>query len=323
MDGDLCSFLQPTSSMKNLFLSFIRILLIQKTIFWNPKANAKTSGFLPHERQWMTKLLSDGWCDGFGICMAKDIKNTLWWSNRRPSTSKNRGWRIDYILINPNNIPAITSCNIVRQGWIRRFRPCTSCRRFFSWIMVHRNYGFADEKFIRSRWRFVDMQFIAQESVLIKQFLERIHVKLELSTIELPELDEKPKELQEILLSASLPMPCRQQKTFGKSQQHWKAGDIRLGRYEKDRLRRVLDYNLEDDFRRIEAHLQDRIHAVGTNKLTNGFSLKIYWETQDKPRRCRGIQTKVGKSHQRWKQTKECLDCVNFYFPDWLLEWAL
>ena len=32
---------------------------------WNPKGNAKTSGFLPHEREWFGELLNDGWHDLF------------------------------------------------------------------------------------------------------------------------------------------------------------------------------------------------------------------------------------------------------------------
>ncbi len=183
--------------------------------------------------------------------------------------------------------------------------------------MVHRNLWIVDEKFIRSRWRFVDMQFIAQESVLwIKQFLERIHVKLELSTIELPELDEKPKELQEnivecIITDAFVGNRKRLEKVVKSIEQ---AGDIRLGRYEKDRLRRVLDYNLEDDFRRIEAHLQDRIHAVGTNKLTNGFSLKTYIGKH------KTSQDAVEEFKQKLEEaikdgkTKRVFDYVNFLF---------
>ena len=32
---------------------------------WNPKGNMKSSGFLPHERQWFSDLLSEGWHDLF------------------------------------------------------------------------------------------------------------------------------------------------------------------------------------------------------------------------------------------------------------------
>ena len=32
---------------------------------WNPKGNAKTSGFLPQEQAWFTELLADGWVDSF------------------------------------------------------------------------------------------------------------------------------------------------------------------------------------------------------------------------------------------------------------------
>jgi len=69
----------------------------------NYKGNKKNSGFLPEERAWMTKLLSDG-----GMV---DVYRTLeptatdacytWWSNRGEAYAKNVGWRLDYHFATP------------------------------------------------------------------------------------------------------------------------------------------------------------------------------------------------------------------------------
>lgn len=64
----------------------------------NPKSNAKTSGFLPEERAWMTKLLTQGkFLDSFRHFYPEE-KQYTWWSQRFNSRAKNLGWRIDYIL---------------------------------------------------------------------------------------------------------------------------------------------------------------------------------------------------------------------------------
>ena len=83
---------------------------------WNPKGNAKNSGFLPHERSWFTELLSDGWTDAFRHLAGEGVKTYSWWSNRGQARAKDRGWRIDYFLLNDAALAALIDCTIVRQG---------------------------------------------------------------------------------------------------------------------------------------------------------------------------------------------------------------
>lgn len=66
----------------------------------NPKGNQKTSGFLPQERDWMTKFLSNGFVDTFRYVHPDRQGCYSWWSRRFPSVrAENKGWRIDYITV--------------------------------------------------------------------------------------------------------------------------------------------------------------------------------------------------------------------------------
>ncbi len=69
----------------------------------NWKSNQKNSGFLPEERAWMTKVLSDaGWVDVHRrLCPDATGEAYTWWSNRGQAWAKNVGWRIDYQLATP------------------------------------------------------------------------------------------------------------------------------------------------------------------------------------------------------------------------------
>lgn len=83
---------------------------------WNPKGNAKNSGFLPHERAWFTELLADGWTDAFRHLAGEGVKTYSWWSNRGQARAKDRGWRIDYFLLNQAALSSLVDCTIVREG---------------------------------------------------------------------------------------------------------------------------------------------------------------------------------------------------------------
>jgi exodeoxyribonuclease III len=65
----------------------------------DPKGNKNSSGFLPEEREWMTKFLESGWIDSFRVFHPEPHRYS-WWSQRFPSVRlQNKGWRIDYINV--------------------------------------------------------------------------------------------------------------------------------------------------------------------------------------------------------------------------------
>ena len=65
----------------------------------DPKGNKNSSGFLPEEREWMTKFLDNGWIDTFRKFRPEPHRYS-WWSQRFPTVrAQNKGWRIDYINV--------------------------------------------------------------------------------------------------------------------------------------------------------------------------------------------------------------------------------
>ncbi len=61
----------------------------------DPKGNKNSSGFLPEEREWMTKFFETGWVDTFRHFNQAPHQYT-WWSNFFNARANNKGWRIDY-----------------------------------------------------------------------------------------------------------------------------------------------------------------------------------------------------------------------------------
>jgi exodeoxyribonuclease-3 len=64
----------------------------------HPKANQKTSGFLPEERAWIDTYLSHGFVDVYRWLYPDKVEYT-WWTYLMNARKNNVGWRLDYFLI--------------------------------------------------------------------------------------------------------------------------------------------------------------------------------------------------------------------------------
>ncbi len=63
-----------------------------------PEKKKNVSGFLPEEREWVSKLLKSGFVDSFRAFDQSPEKYS-WWSYRANARVKNLGWRIDYHMV--------------------------------------------------------------------------------------------------------------------------------------------------------------------------------------------------------------------------------
>lgn len=64
----------------------------------NAKANEKTSGFLRIERDWLDKIIANGYIDTFRYFYPDAVKYS-WWTYRFKARDRNVGWRIDYFFV--------------------------------------------------------------------------------------------------------------------------------------------------------------------------------------------------------------------------------
>lgn len=71
-----------------------------------PKANEKTSGFLPVERAWIDKLVAHGYVDTFRLFNQSPGQYT-YWDQRFNARSRNVGWRIDYFFVSEDLVPHV------------------------------------------------------------------------------------------------------------------------------------------------------------------------------------------------------------------------
>lgn len=64
----------------------------------NPKSNKNTTGFLPHEREWIDKYLEAGMVDALRVFEPSSEGVYSWWTYRGDCRQRNIGWRIDYFM---------------------------------------------------------------------------------------------------------------------------------------------------------------------------------------------------------------------------------
>jgi exodeoxyribonuclease-3 len=79
-----------------------------------PKDNMKRSGFLPEEREWMDRLVANGFIDTFREQHPGEVKWS-WWDQKTRARERNVGWRIDYFFVSADLMPRVSNSFIEDQ----------------------------------------------------------------------------------------------------------------------------------------------------------------------------------------------------------------
>ncbi|ADD42895.1 exodeoxyribonuclease III [Stackebrandtia nassauensis] len=83
----------------------------------NWKANKKTAGFLPEEREWMTRVFDDiGYVDVARRLHPEGPGPYSWWSYRGRAFDNDAGWRIDYHIATPGLAEAAKTAVVERAA---------------------------------------------------------------------------------------------------------------------------------------------------------------------------------------------------------------
>jgi exodeoxyribonuclease-3 len=80
----------------------------------NPKPNAKRSGFLPIEREWIDRFIAAGYVDTFRSLYPETVKYS-WWSYRFSARKNNAGWRIDYHFVSKDLFSKVRDAMILNE----------------------------------------------------------------------------------------------------------------------------------------------------------------------------------------------------------------
>jgi exodeoxyribonuclease-3 len=73
----------------------------QEIDVWNPARNKRMTGFLPPERDWISRVFEqEGFVDVFRVVDPAPHRFT-WWSHLAGAREGNKGWRIDYQVATP------------------------------------------------------------------------------------------------------------------------------------------------------------------------------------------------------------------------------
>ncbi|WP_350286496.1 exodeoxyribonuclease III [uncultured Croceitalea sp.] len=81
----------------------------------DPVRNKNVSGFLPVEREWMSSFINSGFIDSFRN-FNKEPHNYTWWSYRANARNNNKGWRLDYGMVNESLKDRLRRCVILSEA---------------------------------------------------------------------------------------------------------------------------------------------------------------------------------------------------------------
>jgi len=79
---------------------------------YDPIKHARTSGFLPEEKEWFQSFLKLGFIDTFRHQHPGEKNRYSWWNQMERARLGNRGWRIDLICITKNLEKYLVSSDI-------------------------------------------------------------------------------------------------------------------------------------------------------------------------------------------------------------------
>ena len=105
-DPDFRNYLNELRKKKHVILCGDLNCAHKEIDIHNPKTNLKTAGFTPQERKTFGELLDSGFVDTFRHFYPEEQKFS-YFSIRFNNRATNKGWRLDYFLVDKEGLPSI------------------------------------------------------------------------------------------------------------------------------------------------------------------------------------------------------------------------
>lgn len=111
-DVDFADYLENLRQKKNVILCGDLNVAHEEIDLFNPKGNKRTAGFTPQEREGFSNLLKKGYVDTFRH-LHKDLQLFSFWSAKRNGRESNKGWRLDYFVVNEEAMANVVDSEIL------------------------------------------------------------------------------------------------------------------------------------------------------------------------------------------------------------------
>lgn len=78
-----------------------------------PKENENNTGFLQIEKDWLDKVVANGYVDTFRALHPDKKEAYTWWDMKTFARDRNVGWRIDYFFVSSDLLPQVKKAEIL------------------------------------------------------------------------------------------------------------------------------------------------------------------------------------------------------------------
>ena len=109
---DFQNYLNKLKEKKHVILTGDQNVCHKALDIFDGKARDRMAGCTPEEKKGMDNLLEDGWIDTFRD-LYPEKKQYSWWSYRFGARAQNKGWRLDYFVVNKSAMSAVKDSLII------------------------------------------------------------------------------------------------------------------------------------------------------------------------------------------------------------------
>jgi exodeoxyribonuclease III len=114
-DVEFQSYLNNLKKNKNIILCGDLNVAHKEIDIYSVKGHEKSAGFTKEERESFNNFLESGYIDTFRYLYPKEVKFSYFSARRVTNKAENKGWRLDYFVINVESRENLVDSNILNE----------------------------------------------------------------------------------------------------------------------------------------------------------------------------------------------------------------